>query len=123
MNIKKIWKGITVTNDAKKQIKYLIKKNNNTQSIQINIKKSGCAGFRYDLSLISCKHENIDKKYYIYQKDGIMIQIPIKYMYLIDGTTIDFLKGDGINMKFQFNNPNTQEFCGCGESFNIIHTE
>ncbi|MCW5197314.1 iron-sulfur cluster assembly accessory protein [Buchnera aphidicola] len=119
MKNKKIWKGITITDKAKKQIQYLIKKNKHVQSIQINIKKSGCAGFRYYLSLISDTKKIFTKKYYIYNKYNIIIQIPIKYMHIIDGTTIDFIKEDGINMKFKFNNPHVQQFCGCGESFNI----
>jgi len=36
----------------------------------------------------------------------------------IDGTRIDFGK-KGLNEAFRFDNPNTRNECGCGESFTV----
>lgn len=117
--IKKKWIGITVTEAAEKYFYNLLHSNTFTIGIQIHIKKSGCAGFRYHLSLIS-KHNMIhENDFYIYKKNNIKIYIPIKNMLLMDKTKIDFVTTDGINMNITFNNPNIDVYCGCGESFNI----
>ncbi|CAL4318931.1 iron-sulfur cluster assembly accessory protein [Buchnera aphidicola] len=116
----KKWKGISLTQTAYKKIKNLIKKHQNIKGIQINIKKSGCAGFRYYLSLIYLETQINKKNFYIYQNQDAKIYIKNENMKLIDGTKIDFVESDGINMSFKFNNPQAKESCGCGESFNII---
>jgi len=36
----------------------------------------------------------------------------------LDGTELDFAR-EGLNEGFKFNNPNVQDSCGCGESFNV----
>ncbi|CAL4319230.1 Protein SufA [Buchnera aphidicola (Neophyllaphis podocarpi)] len=106
------WKGIQITSKALKQILYLTKKNNN-QGIRINIKKSGCAGFRYTMEL--AKNQKIEEIKITYEK--ISIFIPIKITNIINGTKIDFIK-EGLNKTFKFENPKITQYCGCGESFN-----
>ncbi|QCI25888.1 iron-sulfur cluster assembly accessory protein [Buchnera aphidicola] len=120
MNIKKKWSGITITNAAEKYLDHLIKKNNNCIGIQINIKKSGCAGFRYNLSLIKHKYSEDKSSFYVYCKNNINIYISFQDMLLMDKTEIDFVTTDGINMHIKFNNPNIHTYCGCGDSFSII---
>jgi len=41
-----------------------------------------------------------------------------KSLVYLDGTELDFAK-EGLNEGFQFNNPNANGECGCGESFNV----
>ncbi|QCI27094.1 iron-sulfur cluster assembly accessory protein [Buchnera aphidicola] len=118
MNSKK-WIGIKLTKLAQKYFTNLIHKNKNTIGIKINIKKSGCAGFKYNLLLININNQKEINKSYIYIKNNIKIYIPITDMPFIDGTIIDFITTDGINMNIQFNNPQINEYCGCGSSFYI----
>ena len=39
-------------------------------------------------------------------------------IFATDGTELDFAR-EGLNEGFKFNNPNVQDSCGCGESFNV----
>ncbi|CAL4318994.1 HesB/IscA family protein [Buchnera aphidicola] len=112
-------KGIFITENAQKYLNKLIKKKNNSIGIEIKIKKSGCAGWKYHLYLI--KKEDIKDKdqFYIYHIKDINIYVIKKNIKLIDGTEIDLLKNDGINFSIIFKNKKIDTFCGCGESFHI----
>ena len=37
---------------------------------------------------------------------------------VLDGSHIDFVT-DGLKQSFKFDNPNVDNECGCGESFNV----
>jgi iron-sulfur cluster assembly protein len=39
-------------------------------------------------------------------------------MIYVDGTRMDYVK-QGLNEGFEFQNPNVQAECGCGESFTV----
>jgi iron-sulfur cluster assembly protein len=32
---------------------------------------------------------------------------------------VDYVKTNGLNEGFEFNNPNVKNMCGCGESFTV----
>ncbi|CAL4042205.1 Protein SufA [Buchnera aphidicola (Takecallis arundicolens)] len=117
---KNTWKGITITQTAQQYFYSLIKNKKNIIGIKIEIKKSGCAGFRYDLSFINNENKNNENNFYIYQNKYIKIYIPVKYMFWLDKTKIDYVTADGINMCIKFINPKINEYCGCGDSFHII---
>lgn len=112
------WKGINITQNAIKQILFLINLNVENKGIKLGIKKSGCAGFRYIMKLIN--HEDISKREdnIIFLYENILIQISQKDMPFLNGIKIDFIKND-INKIFKFYNPKLEKFCGCGESFAI----
>ena len=81
----------------------------------MNVKPSGCAGFAYALSF--AKDEPIEGDLeFIYQ--GASIFVPEKAMPYLDGTEVDFIS-EGLNQMFKYNNPNVENACGCGESFNV----
>ncbi|BGI50786.1 MAG: Fe-S cluster assembly scaffold SufA [Arsenophonus endosymbiont of Ceratovacuna japonica] len=111
---KKNWNGITITDKAAIQILHLIKKNPFSQGLILNIKKSGCAGFSYVITLIN--KPNIE--YLLFKNNGAKLFVPLKIMPFIDGTEIDYVR-EGLNHIFKFNNPKAQHACGCGESFSI----
>jgi len=119
--MKNKWTGITITKLAIQYIKSIIK-NYDIQIIKIDIKKSGCAGFRYDFSLINYYDIKNHQKYYIYEKEKIRVYIPIKYMPIFDKTEIDLIIQNDMNKSIKFNNPKIKEFCGCGDSFYIKNT-
>lgn len=106
-------KGLKITKSAIKQIYFLIQKNKNFSGIKINIKKSGCAGYKYDLKLSNYKEKD---NIYIIKK--IKFFISKKWSHFLEYTKIDFVK-NGLNYNFVFNNPNNSYMCGCGESFDI----
>ncbi|UDG80382.1 HesB/IscA family protein [Candidatus Annandia pinicola] len=105
--------GITISKKAEKQIKNLL--NNKFQGIKIDIKYSGCMGFKYKLNII----EKIYKNYIVFNNKNINIYVKKNKIHLIDGMEIDFVE-DGLNKKFCFNNPKAKITCGCGSSFNNV---
>ncbi|CAL4319418.1 Protein SufA [Buchnera aphidicola (Mindarus abietinus)] len=107
-------KNIKITNAAEKQIKFLIKKNPLGKGIRINLKKTGCAGFKYILEIAKNKKE----KEIFFLKNGFNIFIPIKIIPFLINTKIDFVK-EGMNQVFKFKNSKIKKFCGCGESFTL----
>ncbi|WP_343152923.1 iron-sulfur cluster assembly accessory protein [Buchnera aphidicola] len=107
-------KKIHITKAAEKQIKLLIKKDPLGKGIRINLKKTGCAGFKYVLEIAKNKKE----KEIFFLKNGFNIFIPIKVIPFLIDTKIDFVK-EGMNQIFKFNNDKIKKFCGCGESFTL----
>lgn len=106
-------KGIKISYRAEKQMYKLIKKNKKI-GIELIIQNSGCAGMKYHMKLI----EKTNLSDIIFVSPTILILINQKFLSILDGTIIDYIK-KGINYNFQFKNEKIKDFCGCGESFNI----
>ena len=53
-----------------------------------------------------------------FDHDDLKLIVDGKSLVYIDGTQLDFVK-EGLNEGFQFNNPNVNGECGCGESFTV----
>ncbi|MCV9877677.1 Fe-S cluster assembly scaffold SufA [Brenneria izbisi] len=109
-----VWKGLTLTDSAAKQIKNLMQQDAAMQGLRLGVKQSGCAGFGYVLDLV----RESDTDDLLFERDGAKLYVPLKAMPFIDGTELDFVR-EGLNQVFKFNNPNAQHACGCGESFGI----
>ncbi|HET9678563.1 MAG TPA: iron-sulfur cluster assembly accessory protein [Buchnera sp. (in: enterobacteria)] len=105
--------NIKITKNAEKQIHKLISKKK-SMGVRINIKKSGCAGFKYYLQTISKKK----KQDLTFNYSNFIVSIPIENIQMIYGLKIDYVQ-DGINKIFKFEHPKIENFCGCGKSFNI----
>ncbi|MBW3518833.1 iron-sulfur cluster assembly accessory protein [Flavobacterium sp. NKUCC04_CG] len=82
--------------------------------VRVGVKSGGCSGLSYDLKFDHDSGEE-DK---IFVDNGVTIAVDKKsFLYLV-GTTLEF--EGGLNGKgFQFNNPNANRTCGCGESFSL----
>lgn len=111
---KKIWKGIKLTDKAIQQIMFLFTNNPEIKGLKLGVKNSGCAGLKYTMKMIKIPDKN-DLKFSCL---GVNLYVSIDSMKYIDGTEIDYIK-DGLNQLFKFNNPKSQHYCGCGESFSI----
>ncbi|XRX43194.1 MAG: iron-sulfur cluster assembly accessory protein [Buchnera aphidicola (Tetraneura sorini)] len=105
--------NIKITKNAEQQINKLISKKK-SMGVRINIKKSGCAGFKYYLKTIFRKK----KQDLTFNYSNFVISIPIENIQMIHGLKIDYVQ-DGINKIFKFEHPKIENFCGCGKSFNI----
>ncbi|QCI23152.1 HesB/IscA family protein [Buchnera aphidicola] len=106
-------KGIKISHQAERQMYKLIKKENKI-GIRLGIKKIGCAGMKHYMELIeTICHTDIS-----FNSKKILILVDSKYISILDGIEIDFIK-TGINYVFKFNNKKIKNLCGCGESFNI----
>jgi iron-sulfur cluster assembly accessory protein len=85
------------------------KYNNNV--LKLSIKSSGCSGYKYDFSIqpnIQPTHYFKKIPFYIEEKD---------YKFL--NNLLINLKIEGLNKKIIFDNPNSKNECGCGESFGL----
>ena len=103
-------KEIKFTDNAIKQINYLLSQKDNGDFFRIAIKGGGCSGFNYDFSF--------DKKPNV--EDLKFNNI------LIDKTSADLLKGSEVDYvseligdSFKISNPQSKSSCGCGVSFSL----
>ena len=103
-------KEIIFTDNAIKQINYLLDKKEKGSFFRIAIKGGGCSGFQYDFSF--------DK--------AIGIDDLVFNNILIDKTSADMLKGSKVDyskeligQQFTINNPQSKSSCGCGVSFSL----
>lgn len=103
--------SIRVTDNAIAFFKTKLK-NQDVQSIRISIKKSGCAGYAYDIEYGE-KSADDDSEHNF---GGVPIYVSKEAMEMIAGSEID-LKQEGLNKSIVFNNPNVTASCGCGTSF------
>lgn len=82
--------------------------------VRVGVKSGGCSGLSYDLKFDHAL--NHDDK--LIEANGVKIAVDKKSMLYLIGTTLEY--SGGLNGKgFQFNNPNANRTCGCGESFSL----
>tara|TARA_B110000438_G_scaffold153273_1_gene147287 strand:- start:652 stop:978 length:327 start_codon:yes stop_codon:yes gene_type:complete len=105
--------NIEITENAQIHIADILK-NDNANFFRITVLGGGCAGFQY-------KFDFEDSK----KVDDIIIKTK-KINVLIDGTSLNFIKGSKIDYvneligsSFKITNPQASSSCGCGTSFSI----
>ena len=84
-------------------------------AVYLKLKESGCTGYMYVLDLVS---EPPEHSLALPLGDGAVLYLDQPSLGMMRGTEIDYVR-NGLNHELQFNNPNAQEYCGCGESFSI----
>ncbi|CAL4319391.1 Protein SufA [Buchnera aphidicola (Eriosoma lanigerum)] len=109
------WKGIHLTKKAEDQIHSLLQQSNDFIGVRIQIKKSGCAGFRYHVEQI----KEQKKEELIFYFTHFIVCIPLQQINLLNDMTVDFVT-EGVNQLFKFYNKKVKFSCGCGESFSLI---
>jgi iron-sulfur cluster assembly protein len=104
---------INVTDNAVRQLRSLLaaQAQDSRRGLRVRIAKGGCSGLQYEMAL--------DEK-----KDGDAVVERDGMQFLIDGESIDYLRGatldfhDGLTgVGFHVVNPNASRTCGCGSSF------
>lgn len=100
---------------AKKHIVSYLDKNAGYAGVRLSVKKTGCSGLSYVVDYVTAPAEG-----------DVVIPLTENYLCCIDKASYPFLKHtqvdyvrQGINFKFEFNNPNQTGQCGCGESFTV----
>ncbi len=106
--------SITMTQAAAKHISKQLEQRGNGFGIRLGVKTSGCSGMAYMLEFVD-QPSNDDN---VFDNFGVKVLVDPKSLVYLDGTELDFVK-EGLNEGFKFNNPNVQNECGCGESFNV----
>jgi iron-sulfur cluster assembly protein len=107
---------ITVSERAANQVNILMQTEslNEGYFIRVSVVGGGCSGLSYKMDFDNEPQENDQ----IFESNGYKVVCDMKSFLYLCGTELDFT--DGLNGKgFQFNNPNANRTCGCGESFSV----
>ena len=105
--------AITVTENAAKQVKELMKAQNlENVHLRMGVKGGGCSGLSYSLEFDNEVGPH-DKTFDI---DGIQVVCDAKSYLYLNGITLDYVQ-QGLTGGFTFVNPNAKSSCGCGTSF------
>lgn len=105
--------AITVTENAAKQVKELMKAQNlENVHLRMGVKGGGCSGLSYSLEFDNEVGPH-DKRFDI---DGIQVVCDAKSYLYLNGITLDYVQ-QGLTGGFTFVNPNAKSSCGCGTSF------
>ncbi len=103
-------KEIKFTDNAIKQINYLLSQKDNGDFFRIAIKGGGCSGFKYDFSF--------DKKTNVEDLKFNNIVIDKTSADLLKGSEVDYVS-ELIGDSFKVSNPQSKSSCGCGVSFSL----
>jgi len=108
-------KVVTLTDAAAARVRALMEANPDALGLRIGIKKGGCAGMEYTMSVARAKgpHDEV-----VEDQGAVLLIEPSAIMYLL-GTEMDYTS-DKLANQFVFNNPNQKGACGCGESVNLV---
>jgi len=109
--------AITLTKSAAKHIEAMLHKRGYGLGLQLSTKKDGCNGFGYVVDYADEEQDN--NQYQVFESHQIKVYVDKESLQYIEGTEIDFVKGNVLNQGFEFKNPNADDTCGCGESFNV----
>ncbi len=105
---------ITITSPAAIHITKSILARGRGIGIRVGVKTTGCSGLAYVVEFVDmAAPEDL-----IFSNFGVTVFVDPKSLPYLDGMELDFVK-EGLNEGFQFNNPNSKNECGCGESFNV----
>ena len=103
---------ITLTPEAIAKVKEILEERKEDAGLRIAIIGGGCSGFQYQMTLD--KESQADDQ--ITDMDGLKVFIDKKSLLYLNGTTVDYVDGSN-GSGFKFDNPNSRDACGCGESF------
>jgi len=105
--------AIVLTDNAREQVKEMMKEEEDGALLRFGIEGGGCSGLSYSLSFDTEVNEELETVEEINEIPVILVNQDVP---MIEGTKIDFkqnLMGGG----FTIDNPNAIVSCGCGSSF------
>ncbi|MCX8649853.1 iron-sulfur cluster assembly protein IscA [Gilliamella sp. B2776] len=106
--------AITLTTSAANRVQAFLANRGKGVGLRLGVKTSGCSGMAYVLEFADIINDDDS----VFEDKNVKVIVDKKSLVYIDGTELDFVK-EGLNEGFKFNNPNSQNECGCGESFNV----
>lgn len=82
--------------------------------IKIGVRTTGCSGLAYTLEFVDAPAEgDVEHRF-----GDASILINLKDAPYLEGLELDYVR-QGLNVGFEFKNPNEKNRCGCGESFTV----
>ena len=106
--------SITITANAKNQLKKSVAFRESGMGVRLGVKRTGCSGLAYLMEYVDVLADEDE----VYQFDDVKLVIDKKSLIYLKGTELDYVK-NGLNEGFEFKNPNVKNECGCGESFHV----
>jgi iron-sulfur cluster assembly protein len=106
---------VHLTEAAEAHIKNFLTPMKEGAGFRIDIKKTGCSGYAYLVDVVEAPKEND----IVTEQNGLKLFIAERGIDLLKGTTIDYQQKGPNQKQLVFNNPNADDYCGCGESFTI----
>jgi iron-sulfur cluster assembly protein len=106
--------AITLTEAAAKHVQKSLAKRGKGIGLRLAVKTSGCSGMAYALEFV----DGANPEDVAFESNGLQVVIDPRSLPFLDGTELDFVR-EGLNEGFKFNNPNSKNECGCGESFGV----
>lgn len=103
---------ITLTPEAIAKVKGILTERKEEAGLRIAIIGGGCSGFQYQMTLDKEPQENDE----VMDMEGLKVFVDTKSLLYLNGTTVDYVNGSN-GSGFKFDNPNSREACGCGETF------
>lgn len=109
---------VIFTEHAIKHIQKILSDKPKGASFRLSVKQTGCSGYMYVSDIVTSKKEND----IVMPVANFIVYIDAACVTLIQGTIIDYVKKSVGQSQLEFNNPNADSLCGCGESFNLRKT-
>ncbi len=106
--------AISMTAAAADRVRSFLSNRGKGIGLRVGVKTTGCSGLAYVLEFV----DELNEDDQVFVHDDLKLIVDGKSLVYIDGTQLDFVK-EGLNEGFQFNNPNVNGECGCGESFTV----
>jgi iron-sulfur cluster assembly protein len=106
--------AISMTAAAADRVRSFLTNRGKGLGLRVGVKTTGCSGLAYVLEFV----DDLNDDDQVFEHDDLKLIVDGKSLVYIDGTQLDFVK-EGLNEGFQFNNPNVDGECGCGESFTV----
>lgn len=106
--------AISMTTAAAERVRSFLQNRGKGLGLRVGVKTTGCSGLAYVLEFV----DELNDDDQVFDDHGLKLIVDGKSLVYIDGTQLDFVK-EGLNEGFQFNNPNVDGECGCGESFTV----
>jgi iron-sulfur cluster assembly protein len=106
--------AISMTAAAADRVRSFLANRGKGLGLRVGVKTTGCSGLAYVLEFV----DELNEDDQVFEQDDLKLIVDGKSLVYIDGTQLDFVK-EGLNEGFQFNNPNVNGECGCGESFTV----
>lgn len=106
--------AISMTAAAAERVSNFLQNRGKGLGLRVGVKTTGCSGLAYVLEFV----DDLNEDDQVFDDHGLKLIVDGKSLVYIDGTQLDFVK-EGLNEGFQFNNPNINGECGCGESFTV----
>lgn len=106
--------SVALTARAAEHVKGFIALNEGGIGLRLLTKTTGCSGYKYVLEVA----EQSNAQDTVFESQGVKIFVDKLSLPMLRGIEVDYVR-KGLQQQFEFNNPNTKETCGCGESFSV----